>query len=119
MKKTINEREFVDAFDEYNRPDNFTPAARRALYQALTAYEESANEELELDPIAICVEYSEYESAWEAMEQYQPEDMPTEGAPGDDLGEVQEKNEKAAHEWLKERTTVIDVEGGHVIIQDF
>lgn len=106
----------MQAFDDYNRAENFSRAGRRALYEYLTNYEEDTGEELELDPIAVCCDYSEYKSAYEAMEQYQPEDMPVEGDPGDDLTEIAEKNEKAARAWLEDHTTVIDVEGGGVII---
>ncbi len=113
MKKTISEHDFVQAFDDCNRGDNFSRAARRALYDYLTEYEESTGEELELDPIAICCDYSEYESAYDAMKEYQPEDMPIEGEDGDGL------QEKAARAWLEERTQVIDVEGGGVVVQSF
>lgn len=116
---TIDEHDFVQAFDDYNRADNFSRAARRALYEYLTQCEEDAGEELELDPIAVCCDYSEYESAYEAMQEYQPEDMPVEGEDGDDLLEVQAKNEKAAREWLEEQTMVIDIEGGGVVIESF
>ena len=53
------------------------------------------------------------------MQEYQPEDMPIEGEPGDDLVEIQEKNETEALKWLEERTQVILVEGGKIIIQQF
>jgi hypothetical protein len=36
--------------------------------------------------------------------------MPTEGEPGDDLLEIAAKNEKAAMEWLEDRTTVLHAE---------
>lgn len=64
-------------------------------------------------------DYTEFNSAWDAMREYQPEDMPIEGDEGDDLIEINAKNEKAARNWLDERTTVIDVEGGKVIIANF
>lgn len=56
-----------------------------------------------------------YESAYEAMEQYQPADMPLEGEDGDDLEEVTEKNEKAAREWLEDQTTVINDKHEHQV----
>jgi hypothetical protein len=119
MKKTIDQGEFVQAFDDYNRGDSFSIAGRRALFDYLDQLGDDIGQEIELDVIAICCDYSEYPGAYEAMQQYQPEDMPVEGVEGDDLIEAQERNEKAAHEWLEERTTVIDVTGGGVIIQQF
>ena len=53
------------------------------------------------------------------MQEYQSEDMPNEGEEGDDLTEIQEKNEAEAKRWLEDRTQVIEVEGGGVIIAQF
>jgi hypothetical protein len=52
------------------------------------------------------------------MEQYQPEDMPVEGEEGDDLVEIQEKNEAEALRWLQDNTQVIEFDGG-IIVQEF
>ena len=62
MKKTINEFEFVQAFDDYMRSENFSRAGRFALYEYLTEYEEDTGEEIELDVIALCCEFTEYEN---------------------------------------------------------
>lgn len=118
MKQNIGFSKFCDAFSDTYK-NNFTYAGKRALFDYLEQLEEDMGEEIELDTVALCCEYSEYESAWDAMEEYQPDDMPVEGEEGDDLVEIQKKNEKAAHEWLEERTTVIDVEGGGIIILQF
>lgn len=120
MKQHVSVYDFRDSFlssDTYK--DNFTYDGLTALFDYLEQYEEETGEEIEFDMVALACEYSEYESAWEAMEQYQPEDMPVEGEEGDDLVEIQEKNEAEALRWLEENTTVIPVEGGGVIIQDF
>jgi hypothetical protein len=119
MKKTINFYDFEDAFKKYDRDINFSYDGKRALFDYLEELEKGSEEEMELDVIGLCCDFSEYKSAYEAMEQYQPEDMPVEGEPGDDLIEIQEKNEEAALEWLNDRTMVIEVEGGGVIIQNF
>lgn len=117
MIKTINFDDFLDAFpDSYK--GNFTGEGKEALFDYLEEYEEATGEQIELDIIALCCEYSEYSTAWEAMEQYQPDDMPTEGEEGDDLIEIQTKNERKALEWLEEKTMVISFDGG-VIILDF
>jgi hypothetical protein len=118
MYQNINFYQFCDSFsDQYK--NNFTYEGKKALFDYLEEVEDSTGEKIELDVIALCCDYSEYANAYEAMQEYQPEDMPLEGEPGDDLLEVEAKNEKAAREWLEEQTTVIDVEGGGVIIQQF
>ncbi len=111
--------DFRNAFmqsDTYK--NNFTYEGLAALFEYLEQYEEETSEEIDFDMVALACEYSEYASAWEAMEQYQPEDMPTEGEEGDDLVEIQEKNEAEALRWLEERTQVIPFEKG-IIIQQF
>lgn len=118
MKKTIDQVEFVAEFNGTQYESNFSIEGRRALFDYLEDLE-FMDEEIEMDIVSLCCDYTEYDSAWDAMEQYQPEDMPTEGEEGDDLVEIQAKNERAANEWLGERTTVIPVEGGKVIIHNF
>lgn len=118
MKKSnISFSYFCDSFGDSHK-DNFSYSGKRALYDYLESLEEDTGEEIELDTVALCCEYSEYASAWEAMEEYQPEDMPVEGEAGDDLLEIAEKNEAEALRWLQERTQVISFDGG-IIIQQF
>ena len=120
MKTTLNFSQFCDEWKHWDdRKDTFSYEGKKALFEYLENYEEETGEEIELDIVALCCDYTEYESAWDAMKEYQPEDMPVGGEPGDDLIEINEKNEKAAREWLEERTQVIDVEGGRIIIQQF
>lgn len=120
MYKAINQSDFTSWFaqsDTYK--NNFTYAGQIALFEYLEEYEEATGETVEFDPIALCCEYSEHASAWDAMEQYQPEDMPTiENSEGMDLVELGELQEQEAREWLMERTQVIPFDGG-VIIQNF
>lgn len=118
MIKTIGFWEFSESFSGSYK-GNFSFGGKRALFDYLEEYENETGKSVEFDPIALCCDYAEYDSAEDAMREYQPADMPTEGEDGDDLLEVQAKNEKAAHEWLEERTQVIDVEGGKVIIARF
>lgn len=120
MYKTINEHDFINWFTQSDTyKDNFSINGLRALFEYIRECEEGmGGEPLEFDPIALCCEYSEYTSAWDAMYAYQPEDMPVEGEEGDDLVEIQEKNEAAALEWLQGKTEVITFDGG-VIIRQF
>ena len=70
MKQKINEYDFVRAFDEMDRSANFSRAGRFALYEYLTEYEEDTGEELELDIIALCSDFTEWESLDEFRANY-------------------------------------------------
>ena len=124
MITTINEFDFRNAFLESDTHKNkFSIEALNALFDYFEETEEQLDEQLEFDMTAICCEYTEYKTAWEAMEQYQPEDMPTvdiedTDGTGKDLVQIMEESEKLALEWLNEHTTVIEFDGG-VIVQNF
>lgn len=118
MYKELGFFDFCDEFSE-ERQNTFSYEGKKALFDYLEEYEESTGEKLECDIVAFCCEYTEYDSAYEAMQQYQPDDMPVEGEEGDDLIEIQEKNEAEALNWLQDHTQVIELENGGVIIQNF
>lgn len=69
MKQTVNFNSFVDAFRAYNRYDQFGYEALRVLFDYLEECEQSCNEELELDVIALCCEYSA-DTVTDIIEQY-------------------------------------------------
>lgn len=102
MKQTINQFQFHDAFNAI-RPNNFTYEGLTALYYWLEEYEESTGDEVELDVIALCCEFTEYSTAKEALEEY-----------GQDTSEY----DGLGVDWLLERTTVIEFDTG-VIIGEF
>ena len=58
MKQTINFSAFIDAFHAYQRYDQFGYDALQILFDYLEEYEDSTGEELELDVIALCCDYS-------------------------------------------------------------
>lgn len=112
MKKTINEDDFVQAFDDYNRADNFSCEGRRAMYEYLTNYEDETGE-LELDPIALCCEYSEFDSAMDAAKEYSNIFELESELSGKD-------QEAQALSWLEDHTQVIKIaDTGRVIIASF
>lgn len=121
MIQKINGNDFVNAFNEYGRADNFSIDGRLALYTYLTDIEADANEEIELDVIALCCEYSEYDSALEAAQAYGYEegvDLEPHGSL--DLLEVDALEQAQAKEWLEDRTSVIAVQDtGRVIVLQF
>lgn len=119
IKTTIDENDFVKVFDDYHRSENFTTEARRALFNYLENLSEDTGKDIELDIISLCCEYSEYETALNAAQYYGYEegvDLEPHGSL--DLLEVADLEEQQALEWLQNKTTVIEFDGG-VIIEDF
>ena len=58
MKQTVNLPAFMDAFHAYNRYDQFGYQALQILFEHLEELESETGEELELDVIALCCDYS-------------------------------------------------------------
>ena len=70
MKQIINQYQFRDAFHKIGRGEQFSYAGLSALYDYLEDYEDSTGEEIELDVIALCCEYAEYDSLADFREDY-------------------------------------------------
>ncbi len=96
MKQTVNFSEFCDAFEL--RKDNFTYEGKRALFDYLEEYGESTEEEVELDVIALCCEFTEYENLIKLQEDYT------------DIKSMED---------LEDHTTVIRINDDAFIIQDY
>ena len=109
MKQTVNSSDFVDAFRTHNRMARFSYEGLKALFEYLEQYEEDAGEEMELDVVAICCDFSEYSTATEAATEHDWEA---------DAEADEDDNEEAALEWLQDQTTVIPHKKG-VIVQSF
>ena len=99
MKKSVWENEFIDAFKEMGRDNNFSYEGKKALYNYLEDYEEQTGEEIELDIIALCCEYTEYENLEEFNDNY-----------GKDCKSLED---------IEYYTQVIPVTNERFIIQDF
>ena len=101
MIKTITEWDFVNAFDQMNRSENFSVAGRKALFD----FFEEVSPEMELDPIAICCEFSEYEDINELKSDYPvPEDC---------------ENDDDALNHFREETLVLELGNGGLVIQSY
>ena len=98
MFQSVNFSEFTDAFQI--RKDNFTYEGKRALFDYLERLEKDCGEPIELDVIALCCEYSEYENLKEFQENYSSDDFKT-------------------IEDIENNTTVIKVTEDLFIIQNF
>lgn len=112
MKITISSgSEFADTFKRSCRPDNFSYSGLLALYE----YLEEVDPEMELDVVAICCDWSEYDSVLEACEE-----MSSEWNEDDFEGLDEDSIEKKALEHLRERTSVISgYYGDKCIVQSF
>lgn len=58
MKTTINFYDFEQAFRNADRFDNFGYEGLKVLFEYLEEIEESLGDEIEIDVIALCCEYS-------------------------------------------------------------
>ena len=65
----VNEWNFRNAFKE-SRPDNFSLEGLYTLYNYLNDLSEDIGEDIQLDVISICCDFTEYESLEEALNQY-------------------------------------------------
>jgi len=70
MIKTINEYDFSKAFHNMGRGEQFSSSGLDALFKYFQMLEDSVSEPIELDVIAICCEYAEYDSLAEFQEDY-------------------------------------------------
>lgn len=71
--KTINEYEFIQAFDDMGRADNFSVPARRELFDYYEDLTIELDQPFELDVIGICCDWSEY-TAQDLIEEYADHD---------------------------------------------
>ena len=69
MKTTVTKYDFERAFMSI-RPDNFSRAGLDAMFDYFEEYEDSTDEEMELDVIAICCDWTEYENFAEFTDAY-------------------------------------------------
>jgi hypothetical protein len=103
MIKTITEWDFVNSFDQVNRATNFSVAGRKALFEML----EEIDENMELDPIAICCDFTEYGSLEEWKQDYCYE------------AEDEEDDDDYALDYLRDQTLVLELSNGGLVIQSY
>lgn len=76
MKQTITKSMFRDAFIRMGRKDQFSYEALGAIFDYLEGLEEGTGDEMELDPIGICCEFTEYDSIEDFWNDYDKDDYP-------------------------------------------
>lgn len=59
MKTTVSRYDFERAFIDADRKENFSYEGLNALFDYLESYEEETGQEIELDVIALCCDYTE------------------------------------------------------------
>ena len=114
MHTTVTSAMFADAFRRMGRENQFSREALEALFNYLEEYEQDSGEEIELDVIGLCSEFTEYESAITAAEDYgftselEAEDY-------EDAESYEDAWEEEALEWLQDRTVVISFDDGFIV----
>ena len=98
MKQTVNIYDFQRAFKTYDR-DNFSYDGLKALFEYLEEYEDDTGEELELDVIALCCDYTEYDSLKDFNDDY-----------GTKYSEIEQ---------VEDKTQVIPIDDNSFIIQQY
>jgi hypothetical protein len=116
MKETLSTLDAARRLyeDEYA---GWSYAGARALVEYLEEMEDETGEEIEFDAVALRCEYTEYESAEEAVEACNSDDY-------DDLKEQSDGDaddlKELCMEYLRKRTAVIEIPGSDgVIIQKY
>lgn len=105
MKTTVYFYDFKHAFESI-RPDNFSREGLEVLWDYLEEYEDSTGEELELDVIALCCDFSE--DTWENIASDYRIDL--DGCEDDD-----DEKKEAVKEYLEDQGALVgEVSGGFV-----
>lgn len=109
MIAQVKKLEFIQEFQAI-RPDNFSYDGLSALYDNFEEFENDTGENVSFDPIAICCEFSEYDSSLEAAREYEPTGW---------QAMTEKDGERSALNWLYNHTQVIQLDNGAVIIQNW
>ena len=108
MKQTLTSYDFVNLFLQ-RCPNSFSRPALFALFDYYGEIEREAKDEIEFDPVSICCDWTEYESASEAAEAYG-----WESEEADD--EKNDTSEREALQYLHDETTVLELEKGYLVL---
>ena len=98
MKQSVSIYDFERAFKRCER-DNFSYDGLKALFEYLEEYEEDTGDEVELDVIALCCDYMEYDSLNEYNSDY-----------GTKYSEI---------DTIQDDTTLIKIDDNSFIIQQY
>lgn len=108
IKATITDEyhfwEWLKRSDNYG--NNFSLEGAEAVQAYYDDLSDELGEDIEFDAIAWCCEWAEYDSITEAMNGYKQD--------GDD-----ELTEGEMLAWFQDNTQVIELDNGHVLVQEF
>jgi hypothetical protein len=102
MKNTVSRSDFERAFVFANRDANFSNEGLMALFNFFVDYENGTGEEVELDVIALCCEYSE-DTVEEIAENYSV-DLSNLDPENDDY---KKQCTKAVRDYLQDNTQLV------------
>ena len=108
MKQTVDFYDFQRAFEQC-RPDNFSRQGLGVLWDYLEQYEEDCGEELELDVVALCCDFSE--DSWQNIADNYRIDL-------EDCEDDDEK-EEAVREYLEDEGALVGAVSGGFVYRDF
>ena len=104
MKKTITKQDFINEFENSYRKENFSYQALERLFDYFEQFEDETGEQIELDIIAICCDFVEFENVKELKKEYEiPSYLSFE----------------KILDYLNERTQVISFEKNCILIQRY
>jgi hypothetical protein len=112
MKIEISESDFIRAFDDYDRSENFSVSGRIALYNYLTEEEDSTGEEINLDVIGICCDFNEYNDIEEYLMDY---NTTIDRKDFDDIEDYKD----AVKDEIRNKTILIEIDDDSFIIQAY
>ena len=95
--KELTFYDFVKAFENHNRENQFTRAGLSALYDYLEEYSEEIGEHFKLDVIGLCCEFTEYPRVSDALKDYN----------------------LSSYDELASSTLIIPTDDGGLLIQNF
>ena len=96
IKETLSEDSFINRFLQIR--GNFSVKALRELYHYYDDMSEGIGEDIEFDPVAICCEWTEYDTEQECLDDY---------SHCEDIEEI------------RTSTVVLPVYGDAIIVQNF
>ena len=117
MHITVDSSMFVDAFLRMGRENPFSSEALEALFNYLEEYEQDTGDDLELDVIGLCCDFTEYENAITAAADY-GFTSELEADDYEDAESYEDAKEEEALERLQDRTEVVIFDSG-LIVQNF
>ena len=109
MKQTINNHSFRQAFKDAGRESQFSYDALGALFDYFEQYEQDTGEQIELDVVAICCEYSE-DSYKDIADSYGLT-LDSEDSEAEQIQQVKD--------FLETETVMVSEEDGLIVYQQF